>query len=238
MTKGYLRCVDCKSDYNPFKDTWLSTVKIDHVKWLVLMKLFDLGISARQSAREASISYPTALHVFDCIRYSILHRLADTDKQLKGEIEADEAYFGGKRKGNRGRGAKNKTIVFGILERNGKVSVSIVDNVSAKTLLGHTIKKVRKGSIVYTDKWRGYDSLVFSGYKHLSIDHQKVFAKGKVYINGIEGFWSFAKERMAKHHGVSPGKFLLYIKEMEWRYNNRDEDTFSLLVDYILGEYN
>ena len=69
MTKGYLRCVDCKSDYNPFKDTWLSTVKIDHVKWLVLIKLFDLGISARQSAREASISYPTALHVFDCIRF-------------------------------------------------------------------------------------------------------------------------------------------------------------------------
>jgi transposase len=238
MTKGYLRCVDCKSDYNPFKDTWLSTVKIDHVKWLVLIKLFDLGISARQSAREASISYPTALHVFDCIRYSILHRLADTDKQLKGEIEDDEAYFGGKRKGNRGRGAKNKTIVFGILERKGKVSVQIVDNVSAKTLLSNTIKKVRKGSIVYTDKWRGYDSLVFSGYKHLSIDHQKIFAKGKVYINGIEGFWSFAKERMAKHHGVSPDKFLLYIKEMEWRYNNRDEDTFSLLVDYILGEDN
>jgi transposase len=78
--------------------------------------------------------------------------------------------------------------------------VDIVRNVSAKTLLSNTIKKVRKGSIVYTDKWRGYDSLVFSGYKHLSIDHQKIFAKGKVYINGIEGFWSFAKERMAKHH--------------------------------------
>jgi len=43
---------------------------------------------------------------------------------------------------------------------------------------------------------------------------------------------------MAKHHGVSPGKFLLYIKEMEWRYNNRDEDTFSLLLDYMLGVNN
>jgi len=238
MTRGKLRCKKCRTDYKPFRGTWFDVINIDFVRWFVLIKLFDLGISARQSAREASISCPTALHVFDCIRYSILHRLADTDKQLKGEIEADEAYFGGKRKGNRGRGAKNKTIVFGILERKGKVSVQIVDNVSAKTLLSNTIKKVRKGSIVYTDKWRGYDSLVFSGYKHLSIDHQKVFAKGKVYINGIEGFWSFAKERMAKHHGVSPGKFLLYIKEMEWRYNNRDEDTFSLLVDYILGEYN
>ena len=68
----------------------------------------------------------------------------------------------------------------------------------------------------------------------MAIDHQKRFANGKVYINGIEGFWSFAKEGMAKHHGVSPGKFLLYIKEMEWRYNHQDEDTFSLLLDYVL----
>ena len=238
MTKGYLRCVGCKSDYNPFKDTWLDIVKIDHVKWLALIKLFDLGISARMAARETSVSYPTALNAFDCIRYAILYRLAETDHQLKGEIEADEAYFGGKRKGRRGRGAKNKTIVFGILERNGMVSVSIVSDVSAKTLLDQTIKKVRKGSIVYTDKWRGYDSLMFSGYRHMSIDHQKIFANGKVYINGMEGFWSFAKERMAKHHGVSPGKFLLYIKEMEWRDNNRDTDTFSLLVDYVLGVNN
>lgn len=238
MAKGYLRCVDCKSDYNPFKDTWLNVVKIDHVKWLSLIKLFDLGISARQAAREVSVSYPTALNAFDSIRYAILYSLAKTDDILKGEIEADEAYFGGKRKGNRGRGAKNKTIVFGILERKGKVSVDIVSDVSAKTLLGQTVKKVRKGSIVYTDKWRGYDSLMFSGYKHMAIDHQKRFANGKVYINGIEGFWSFAKERIAKHHGISSGKFLLYIKEMEWRYNNRNVDTFSLLVDYILGEDN
>lgn len=76
---------------------------------------------------------------------------------------------------------------------------------------------------------------MFSGYRHLKIDHQKRFARGQVYINGIEGFWSFAKERMAKYHGVSPQKFLYYIKEMEWRYNNRDRDLFDLIVNYMLG---
>ncbi len=183
---------------------------------------------------KSQLSYKTTLKAFDTIRYSILEELAKSDRVLKGEIEADEAYFGGKRKGNRGRGAKNKTIVFGILERRGKVHVEIVKNVKAKTLLAGTIKKVKKGSIVYTDKWLGYDSLIFNGYKHLSVDHKKTFVKGDVYINGIEGFWSFAKENMAKYHGVSPGKFLLYIKEMEWRYNNRDKDKFSLLLDYVL----
>jgi len=101
------------------------------------------------------------------------------------------------------------------LERRCKVHVEIVKNVKAKTLFTSTIKKVRKGSITYTDKGYGYDSLIFNGYKHLSVDHNKMFVKDDVYINGIEGFWSFAKENMAKHHGVSSDKFLLYIKEME-----------------------
>ena len=161
--------------------------------------------------------------------------MSKSDKKLKGEIEADEAYFGGKRKGKRGRGSKNKTIVFGILERNGKVHVNIVKDVSAKSLMNETVKKVRRGSIVYTDKWKGYDSLMFCGYRHLSIDHKHKFKQGKVYINGIEGFWSFAKERLAKHHGISPDKFLYYIKEMEWRYNNMDKDLYDLLVNYMLG---
>ena len=73
----------------------------------------------------------------------------------------------------------------------------------------------------------------------MQIDHRYKFSHGKVYINGIEeGFWSFAKERLMKHRGISPKKFPLYIKEMEWRYNNRNKDTFALLVKYMLGAVN
>ena len=168
------------------------------------------------------------------MRHSISCHLARSDRKPKGKIEADEAYFGGKGKGNRGRGAKNRTIVFGILERKGKVHVEIVTDVKVSTLLAGTVKKVRKGGIAYTDRWKDHDSLMFHGYRHLSADHGRMFGKGDVCINGTEDFWSFAKERMAKHHGVSSEKFLLYIKEMAWRYNNRDEDTFSLLPDYVL----
>ena len=74
----------------------------------------------------------------------------------------DESYFGGRRKGPRGRGAANKVPVFGILERNGVVKVETLRNVTApRTLLDLTIKTVTRGSIVYTDKFRSYDSLVF-----------------------------------------------------------------------------
>jgi len=234
-SRRQFRCRKCKKDFKPFAHSRFQLVKIPYSKWLALVKLFELSVSALVASEQTRTSYKTTLKAFGIIRLSILEELAKTDDVLRGEIEADEAYFGGRRKGNRGRGARNKTIVFGILERNGKVSVDIVKNVSAKTLLASTVKKVKRGSIVYTDKWRGYDSLMFSGYRHMSVDHQKRFANGRVYINGIEGFWSFAKERMMKYHGISPDKFLLYIKEMEWRYNNRGYNLFDLLIHYMLG---
>ena len=145
----------------------------------------------------------------------------------------DESYFGGRRKGNRGRGAAGKVPVFGILERNGIVRVQVIKDVTAQTLLNLTVKTVRRGSIVYTDKFRSYDSLMFCGYRHIKLDHKKLFASGKVYINGVEGFWSYAKERLIKFHGISKEKFPLYLKEMEFRYNNRDKNIFNLMAQNL-----
>ncbi|OHB50901.1 MAG: transposase, partial [Planctomycetes bacterium GWF2_40_8] len=208
------------------------------------IKLFELETSSRRIASppvpiragEIKLSYPTALKATNLIRQAIATESKDYEFLLKGEVEADESYFGGRRKGKRGRGAANKIPVFGILERNGIVSVDVVPNVGAQTLLNMTIKKVRRGSIVYTDKFRCYDSLMFCGYRHLKIDHSKYFSSGKVYINGLEGFWSFAKERLMKYHGVSKEKFPYYLKELEYRYNNRDKNLFSLLTK-ILADF-
>ena len=99
--------------------------------------------------------------------------------------------------------------MFGILERGGKVSVKIVKDVSSETLVNETVTKVRWGSIVYTDKWKDYDSLMFCGFRYLNIDHCCKFKQGKVCINGVEGFWSFAIERVIKHRGTSKNKFLV-----------------------------
>ena len=124
--------------------------------------------------------------------------------------------------------------VFGLLERKGRVQVSAVPNVTAETLMSYTVEKVRFGSLIYTDKFKSYDSLVTFGYKHKRIDHKTRFAKGPVYINGLEGFWSFAKERLMKFQGVSQTTFPFYLKEMEFRYNHRKaKDQFRILAEYI-----
>ncbi|MCX5866077.1 MAG: IS1595 family transposase [Proteobacteria bacterium] len=189
-------------------------------------------MSARKISQQLDLSYPTVLKATNLIRQSIVANSKDRN-WLQGEVEADDAYFGGKRKGKRGRGARNKIPVFGILERDGKVKVEVVERLTAETICGLTVKTVRRGSIVYTDKYHGYDSLMFCGYRHLNIDHSKRFASGKVYINGVEGFWSYAKERLIKFHGVSKNKFPFYLKEMEFRYNNRHRSIFEKLVKFV-----
>lgn len=200
-----------------------------------MVKLFELEVSTRKMSSQLGVSYKTAYKAVTILRMAILAQRREGKRFLgKGkEVELDESYFGGRRKGRRGRGAAGKVPVFGILERDGQVLVEVVPNVTAETLLGLTVKTVRRGSIVYTDRFKSYDSLMFCGYRHLKVDHSKRFARGRVYINGLEGFWSFAKERLLKYHGISPDRFPLYLKELEFRYNHRKEDIFPLLVNFL-----
>jgi transposase len=93
-------------------------------------------------------------------RISIFKFVSEDGEFLSGEVEIDESYFGGRRKVKRGKGAKGKIPVFGILEREGKVKVEIVKDVPAETRLMEAIKKVKRGSLIYTDKFKAYDSLV------------------------------------------------------------------------------
>jgi transposase len=233
LREGRRRCSRCRYTFHDFSGRWINNGGLSCVQWLWLLKLFDLGASTRRIGKEMGVAYRTAFKAVTTIRLAIMAHARDAHGLLAGAVELDEAYFGGRRKGNRGRGAAGKVPVFGILERKGSVSVEVVPDVKASTLLALTTKKVKWGSIVYTDRYRVYDSLMSYGYKHKVINHRVRFAKGKVYINGIEGFWSFAKEHLSKFHGISPQTFPLYIKEMEFRYNHRKQDTFDLLAKYL-----
>lgn len=102
-----------------------------------------------------------------------------------GEIEVDESYFGGARKGNLGRGAAGKVPVFGLLKRNGKAYTKIIPDTAGAGLLPIIECKVIPGSIVYSDCWGGYNVLDVSWFKHYRINHSKLFADKQNHINGI-----------------------------------------------------
>ncbi len=217
--------VKCKSCHRKYS---LKKIKRD----LKVLYYFYLEVSARKCAKELSLNYKTVSKRYGVYRQAII-KYADTEfTKLKGKIEADESYFGGKRKGNRGRGAFNKQAVFGILERNGKVYTAVVDNVSAKTLFEHIKKTTKKGSVFYTDDFKSYKDLKQYG-KHNRIKHSKTFGKGHNHINGIEGFWSFAKERFHKYHGIKKKNYFQYIKEMEFRFNHRNKQLYKQLINII-----
>ena len=235
VRRDKIKCYSCRKEWGIRRGSFLEGLKVPLEKVLMAIKLFELEVPMLKASKQLNLSYGSTMKIFELIRYAIYHEIEKDSNSFSGEVEMDESYFGGKRKGNRGRGAKDKIPVFGILERDGKVRVEVVKDVSSESILRETIKKVKRGSIIYTDKFKSYDGLVMYGFKHERIDHSKRFSNGKVYINGIEGFWSYAKERLLKYHGVSKDKFILYIKELEYRYNMRGKDIFESLLNLISG---
>jgi len=216
-----VKCKHCNKYYS------LPKLRTD----MIILYYFYLEISARRAAIELELNYKTVQDKFMQFRRVIAEYCNQEAKRLNGELELDETYFGGKRKGKRGRGANNKAIAFGILERKGRVHTIIVENVSKETLMKAIESKTKKGSVFYTDGFRSYADLKQYG-KHNIIRHDKEeFVKEKNHINGIEGFWSFAKERFHKYHGIDKKNYPFYLKEMEFRFNHRNENVYKLLVN-------
>lgn len=151
---------------------------------------------------------------------------------LNGEFELDESYFGAKRvRGKRGRGAAGKTPIFGLLKRNGNVYVEIVKNCSKEALMPIIEGKTLEGSTIYTDGWKAYDGLILNGYDHYRVYHsENEFARGKNHVNGIESFWSFAKRRLAQFNGLADQTFYLHLKKSEFRFNNRNNNVYKILL--------
>ncbi len=212
--------------------------RISEAKFREIVKLFSLDLEADQTAKITGLSRNTINKYYKAFRKRIA-AICELNSPLKGEIEVDESYFGARRvKGKRGRGAYGKTIVFGLLKREGKVYTEIVPDVKAATLQAVIRGRVDIESVIHSDGWRGYDGLVDIGYdKHFRVHHGKnEFVSGKSHINGIESFWSYAKIRLVKFRGIDKKNFNLHLKECEFRFNYRGEDLYKLLLKIFRKE--
>ena len=195
--------------------------RLSEAKQAKLIEHFVAGTTARCAADLVGVNRNTAAYYFQRLRDIIADQTEQAAHEIfEGEIEVDESYFGGTRKGKRGRGAAGKVPVFGLLKRGGKVYTKIIIDASGATLLPIIERKVIPDSIVYSDCWKGYNALDIAGFKHYRINHSKLFANGKNHINGIENFWNQAKRHMRKFNGVPKAHFGLFLKECEWRFNN------------------
>ena len=177
--------------------------------------------TARCASSLVRINFKSACYYFQRLRELIAYHIEEeAHEAFGGEIEIDESYFGGTRKGKRGRGAGGKVPVFGLLKRGGKVYTKIIPDASSATLMPIIARKVTPDSVVYTDCWRGYNVLDVSEFHHVRINHSKLFADKQNHINGIENFWNQAKRHLRKFNGIPKQNFVLFLKECEWRFNN------------------
>ena len=162
------KCYRCNKERGVRRGCIQEGLKIPFTKFLMAIMLFELDTSVRESPKQPGLTYNTVYRLYQIFRHAIV--ITDTNYQsFSGEIEMDESYFGGRRKGNRGCGAAGNVPVFGILERGGKVTVEVVPDVKGDTLLELAIKKVKRGSLISTDRFRSYNGLVSSGFKHRRI---------------------------------------------------------------------
>ena len=211
--------------------------KLTRYQQLELIKYFVAGTPARTAADLASVHRNSAIRFFHKLRCAIATKQQERAAQFCGEIEVDESYFGGIRKGKRGRGAAGKTIVFGLLKRGGKVYTVPVANVKQKTLLPVIRQKIKPDSVVYTDGHTAYNALDISEFIHFRINHSKEFVSNHTHINGIENFWNQAKRHMRKYNGIPKQNFELFLKECEWRFNEGSPKQLLDDLKNILKEY-
>lgn len=218
------------------KNKYIYEARISESKFQKILYFFCQDETATKTAIYTQINRNTINRFFNLFRTRILNISRENNPEF-GEFELDESYFGAKRvRGKRGRGAAGKTPVFGLLKREGKVFISIVQNCSKEELMPIIAGNILEGSTIHTDGWKAYDGLIINGYDHYRVYHShNEFVRGKSHVNGIESFWSYAKRRLAKFNGLFDDKFILHLKECELRWNNRNpENLYGIMIKNFL----
>lgn len=236
------QCQDCKKSFTVLVGTIFHKAR-KLPEWFMILGLM---LNAKKSMSSYEISRDLGMRQASVWEIQNKIRKAMNTKEsvlLKGIIEMDETYIGGKprNKGEnkRGRGTE-KTPVVGMVERNGNVRTKVInkgDKMNFKTLsniLKDNVEIIK--SHLITDEYRGYSSMC-AIVNHSVINHQKEYSRGSIHTNTIEGFWSLIKRTWyGTHHHYSRKNTYLYVAETSYKYNNRkNKNTFIDMIKRMLG---
>jgi len=231
-----------------------SPISLD--KWLMAMWMLancKNGASSYELHRAMGISQKSAWFVFHRIRLAL--KGSDTEK-LGDEVEADETFVGGKTTNMHRRSKRKmqamkdgnwgKTIVLGLLEREGRVRAAVGPTRKHYQVHSHVMANVEPGTTLYTDEYDAYQTLPPDQFTHEIINHLEGYVKGRVHVNGMENFWSLLKRGLkGTYVSVDPAHLQAYVDEQVFRFNNReddngkpltDSDRFDLAVRQIVGK--
>ncbi|WP_374309153.1 IS1595 family transposase [Methylocella sp.] len=227
------KCGACKARFSIKVGTIFEDTKLPLRKWFMAIWLITnhpKGIASVTLAKDLKITQKTAWFVLHRLRHAA--RAASFNAPLKGDVEADTTFVGGKEKNKHAdkktpgsQGGANKAVVLGVIERDGELRAEHVGDAKAKTLQGNIRRNVKAGSAVLTDEDSAFIGLD-RDFNHLTVNHSKgeyVRLGGFVHTNGIESVWALLKRQIVGiHHRVSPKHLQRYVDEMTWRFNRRE----------------
>lgn len=230
------KCAHCHKQFKVTTGTIFENSNLPLQKWFLTFYLISLskkGISSIELSKTIGVTQKTAWYLLHKIRYMLEHR--NSGNQLRGIVEVDETYVGGKKKGKRGRGSENKTPVFGAVQRRGRLSITPVENTRRKTLEPIIHKRIKGGTHIMSDEWWAYTKLD-TDYEHSVVKHKvKEYVRGDVHTNTIEGAWSHLKRSMmGTYHRPSKKHLDKYCAEFEFTYNARKKSPlakFNQIID-------
>ncbi len=235
-TRRVWKCKTCKKQYSVKVDTIFEDSPIGLDKWLVgiwMVANCKNGVSSHELARNIGVTQKTGWFMLHRIRLAMQ---TGSFQKVAGQVEVDETYIGGKSRNmhaakrkakidGRGHAGINsdKVAVMGILERGGRVTTKVVDDIKGASLQPLVRNRVQPGSSVYTDSLPSYTGLS-KDYSHEVVDHAQSYVDGQVHTNGLENFWSLLKRGLGGTYiSVQPFHLFRYLDEQVYRYNSRED---------------
>jgi transposase len=220
------RCARCGYTFHDFTRRWVGELNLTARQWLWIVKLFELEIPPSQMAKEVGISYPTALKAIYLIRRAI------AEAHGRGDFAAENSAAGSMSESHRERAAESTGRAFGLVEREGRITIHVVDDISAEGVLQEQPKFTKQGPVIFTGPFHDYDGMILWRFR-LPARVAKRLPKGKWPLDGLDNFWSFARPRLSKFHRTSDLDLYYFLKELAFRYQHRDEELFPSLVSLM-----